>query len=257
VLPRWNSRVRLCLDDDGIRAAWRHGWRGARGLGASWKPETAPRALDVLIDGADRLLAELTRRGARLAGARCEVVVADCWMLYDVIEADLRDVAAESVAATLRAALADVAGAPPDALEVRAQPLEARRYAAAALPAASVRALGAVCAKHGLRLTHVTGEMVSVFNRERARLAAGGAAAWLLAVLRPAGAQLGLWCDGRLAAASFEPGARDAASVQRLGLGLARRAGVDEAALRCFAAANPDAELPAGWVVLDFAGAAP
>lgn len=252
MLPRWNSRVRAHVGADAVRAEWWRGWRqGVCAQSVELASEGAAE-LEAAIERLDAAFAQLAERGARLTGARCEVVLADAWLLYDVIEADLRDAPARVADETIRAALADVAGVAPAALDVRWQP-QGARYGACALPAAATRSLVQVCAKHRLRLRSVTGELVEVFNAQRARIAAD-AAAWLLAVVRPAGAQFGLWRSGALAATSFEPAANDAAALERHGRALLRRAGIDADSIRCYADAAAGCALPAGWIAVGAAG---
>jgi len=246
VLPRWNSRVRAYVGATTVCAEWWRGWRRhIRAQSVELDSEGAAD-LDAAIERLDAAFVRLAERGARLAGARCEVVLADAWLLYDVIDAELRDAPARVADETIRAALADVAGVAPAALDVRWQP-QGARYGACALPASAVPALARVCARHHLRLHSVTGELVEVFNAQRARLAAD---AVLLAVVRPAGVQFGLWRSGALAATSFEPAARDTAALERCGRALARRAGIEAESVRCYADAKSDFALPAGWIAV-------
>jgi hypothetical protein len=247
VLPRWNSRVRAYVGADVVRADWYRGWF-KRVLAQSVElPGDGSADLDDAIERLDAAFARLAERGARLAGSTCEIVLADAWLLYDVIDADLRDAPARIADETIRAALADIAGVAPAALDVRWQP-QGTRYGACALPSSAVRSLVQVCAKHRIRLRSATGELVEVFNAQRARIA--GAAGWLLAVVRPTGVQFGLWRDGAMAAASFEPAANNAAALERCTRALLRRAGVDGDSIRCYAAGAIGFDLPAGWTPL-------
>ncbi len=248
MLPRWSSRVRARVGTDAVRAEWWRGWRRPVRVHSVELETDGAAALDAAIEKLDVAFARLAERGARLGGARCEVVLADAWLLYDVIDADLRDAPVRVADETIRAALADIAGVAPAALDVRWQPQSAR-YAACALPAAAMTALARVCAKHRLSLRSVIGELVDVFNEQRARVATD-ASDWMLAVVRPAGAQFALWRDGALTATSFEPAARDAAALERHGRALARRAGIEEASVRCYADAAGGCAMPAGWIAV-------
>ncbi|MFN3566643.1 MAG: hypothetical protein ACK4V1_11750 [Burkholderiaceae bacterium] len=247
MLRRWNSRVRAYVGADVVRAEWCRGWRKPVRAQSVGLPGDGSPNLDAAIERLDAAFARLTERGARIGGSTCEIVLADAWLLYDVIEADLRDAPARMADETIRAALGDIAGVAPAALDVRWQP-QGARYAACALPSSAVGSLLQVCAKHRLRLRSATGELVAVFNAQRARI--DGAAGWLLAVVRPAGVQLALWHEGALAAASFEPPANDAAALERCGRALLRRAGIDGESIRCYAAGAVGFALPAGWTPL-------
>ncbi|GAB4480767.1 MAG: hypothetical protein OHK0044_28950 [Burkholderiaceae bacterium] len=240
--------MRAYVGADGVRADGWRGWPKRVGVQSVELPCDGAADLHAAIERLDAALALLGERGARLAGARCEIVLADAWLVYDVIDADLRDAPARVADETIRAALADVAGVAADALDVRWQ-AQGARYVACALPAAAKHALVRVCAKHRLRLRSVTGELVATFNAQRARVACSTVTS-LLAVVRPAGVQFGLWRDGALAAASFEPALRDAAALERHGRALLRRTGLDAESIRCYAAGAVDFALPAGWVAL-------
>lgn len=251
MLPRWNSRVRAYVGVDVVRVDCYRGWRKRVRTHAIKVPGDRSPDLDAAIERLDAAFARLAESGARLDGALCEIVLADAWLLYDVIEADLRDAPARVADETIRAALADIVGVAPAALDVRWQH-EGNRYAACALPSSAASSLVRVCAKHRLRLRSATGELVAVFNAQRARIASAADA--LLAVVRPAGVQFGLWRAGALAAASFEPAASDAAALQRCSRALLRRAGIDGESIRCYAAGAVGFTLPAGWTSLGAGG---
>jgi hypothetical protein len=241
--------VRAYVGTASVRAAWWRGWR-ARVRAQSVEVASADAAdLDAAVERLDAALAQLAARGARIAGAACEIVLADAWLLYDVVEADLRDAPARIADETIRAALADVAGVDPAALEVRWQAQAANLYGACALPASALRALAQVCARRRLRLRSVTGELAHVFNARRAQIAAGSPH-WLLAVVQPSGVQFGLWRAGRLEATYFDNAPPDDTTLQRDARALLRRVGLEGDSIRCYAAGAGGMALPAGWTAL-------
>jgi hypothetical protein len=215
------------LNDDGVqlRLARR------RGLGRLWTvfkhvvtPQPAPASFGELVDLLDRALGETPQLGQRIAGLRCDVVVADAWMVYDVIEADLDGEPARAAEELIAVALADTAGAQAGELVARWQPQGAARQFACALRAADLRALHDVMRRHRLRLGSVQGELVRAFNANRHALSARRA---VLAVTRPTGTQLGVIADGGIAAVRFEPGVRDANELLDCSHALMRCVGFD------------------------------
>jgi hypothetical protein len=167
-------------------------------------------------------LSEAGERGHDLSGLRCDVVIADTWMFYDVIEADVDDAPRHAVDDLVNAALADTAGVKSGELVTRWQRQGASRSFACALPTEVLQALQAILQKHKVRLGSVTGQLVRVFNTNRHGLSPQRS---VLAVARPAGTQLGLIVDGGFAALRFEPGIKDATPLLERSHALMRCAG--------------------------------
>jgi hypothetical protein len=211
VSRRWRDRLHARLDADGASLRLvRRGLR-TRTTVAEARSTCDPPAADAssAIDALDCALRELAGREPGLAGMPCDIVLADAWMLYDVIESDLDDVPRRAADALVRAALADTAGAAPDDLLVRWQRHGDRGFACA-LPVSTMQALQGVLQRHEVRPGRVTGEFVLAYEARRHAFRAGRA---VLAVPRAAGAQLGLVADGRLVATRFEPVVGDAAAL--------------------------------------------
>jgi hypothetical protein len=206
VLRQWRSRVRARLGDDGARVRLLRGPANGRQTVACARTVTLdppPAQIDAVLEALDRALRETAESGHAIAGLRCDVVVADAWMLYEVIDGDLGDSGRLAADEIVRAALADTAGVKPDELVARWQRQGASRNFACALPASVLQSLQAVLARHRLRLGSVNGELVRVFNANRHALSAPRS---VLAVARPTGTQLGLVVDGAFAAVRYEPG---------------------------------------------------
>lgn len=206
MLRRWRNRVRARLGDDGARVRLLRGPAHGRQIVVCARTVTLdppPAQIDAALDALDRALRETAASGHAIAGLRCDVVVADAWMLYEVIDADLDDTGRRAADEIVCAALADTAGVKPDELVARWQRQGAARNFACALPASVLQALHTVLARHRLRLGSVNGELVRAFNANRHGLSAPRS---VLAVARPTGTQLGLIVDGAFAAVRYEPG---------------------------------------------------
>ena len=124
--PRTGSglgrRLRVRVGAEGARADLFSGWRKPRliathqieyGAGIATLPEA--------IEAADGLLATLTTMAGPIKGLRCDVLIGDAWMLYDVVRADLRSLSPRAADDVVRSALADVAGVPPSDVVIRWQ----------------------------------------------------------------------------------------------------------------------------------------
>jgi hypothetical protein len=203
-------------------------------------PAAPPAGIGDVIGALDQALRETAAHGHALAGLRCDVVVGDAWMLYDVIEADLEDTSRRAADELVSASLADTAGVKPGELATRWQRQGAARNFACALPAAALQALQAVMQRHKLHLGSVNGELVRAFNANRYGLAPQRA---VLAVARPAGTQLGLIVDGGFAALRYEPGVSGPEPLLRRSHALMRCAGFEPDGITRYYA---DETLPAG-----------
>jgi hypothetical protein len=215
------------LGDDGARVRLLRGRpRGRQAIVYTREVALAPppAELAAVIAALDVALRETAEQGYALAGLRCDVVVADAWMLYDVIEADLDDAPRRVADELVAAALADTAGLRPGELVARWQRQGERRHFACALPAAALQALQEVLQRHRLRLGSVNGELVRAFNAHRHGLSSPRA---VLAIARAAGTQLGLIVDGGFAAVRFEPGIREPAPLLDRSHALMRCAGFE------------------------------
>ena len=221
-----HSRLRASLGDDGASVwllRWQTNGRESVVHTGVVKVEPAPSEIDQVVKALDQALREASGGGHDLAGLRCDVVIADTWMLYDVIEADLDDTPRRAVDDLVSAALADTAGVKPGELITRWQRQGAARSLACALPAGVLQALQVMLQQHKVRLGSVNGELVRIFNANRHGLSPQRS---VLAVARPAGTQLGLIVDGGFAALRFEPGIRDSTPLLERSHALMRCAGL-------------------------------
>ena len=225
MLRQWHSRLRASLGDESA-SVWllRRQTNGRQSVvhTGEVRPSLAPTDIGDVINALDQALQEASEAGNDLAGLRCDVVIADLWMLYDVIEADLEDTPRRAVDDLVSAALADTRGVKPGELVARWQRQGAARSLACALPAGALQTLQAMLLKHRVRLGSVNGELVRVFNANRHGLSPLES---VLAVARPAGTQLGLIVDGGFVALRFEPGIRDASPLLERSHALMRCAG--------------------------------
>lgn len=206
MLRRWNSRLLASVGDDGARVRLvrrRADGRTQVVYNHAVTPEPAPADIEGVVSALDQALREASASGHDLTGLRCNVVVSDAWMLYDVVEADLGDTTRRAADDLVSAALADTAGVKPSEIITRWQRQGEARNFACALPVSAMQALQGVLHRHKLRLGSVEGELVSIFNSSRHGLSPKRS---VIAVPRPAGTQLGLIVDGGFTALRYEPG---------------------------------------------------
>jgi len=248
VLLPSSSRVLAVLGTTTVRVDVLAGWPTVRRVASEREP-VGGAALTDAIDALDPVLKRLRGRGKGLAGATLSAVVADAWMMYDVIEGDWSALPPDAAGAMIGAALADVAGSPPGELATRWQRQGANtRAIACGLPAAAASRLEQLCTTHGVRLGSVVGEFVHEFNAARARLEAPHA---VIAVVRDGGAQLAVALDGALAAFSFEQGVNDPHELEARGRGLLRTAGVEpDTATRFYVLMPKGSKVPSPWVAV-------
>lgn len=246
MLRRLNSRLQARLEGRGVRVVYRRGARVVHDVRAECDRPAA--GLDDVIDALRPCLDELKAKH-RIAGIRCDVVVADTWVAYDVLSGDLAEVPEGAADEVVRASLADTLGMKAGDLAVRWQPQRGERCLACALPRDAMDRLRTVLAGAEVRLGRVEGDFVHAFNERRTELAASRA---VLAVVRDDGTQFGLVVDRGLACMRFEPGARGVERLQADVDALLRCAGLGaEDAVRCVADAAADAALPGHWTTRD------
>jgi len=157
VLRRLNNGLRARLDHDGARVRLVRGWRKPVVVHSSTvKPAVMPTDLGNVIDALDQALREMRESGHSIAGLRCNVVVSDVWMLYDVIDANLEDAAESAAEDVVAAALADTAGTAgtrPADIVTRWQPHGASRQFASRGSNANGEAVRCLTANHDPPIT--------------------------------------------------------------------------------------------------------
>ena len=205
------------------------------------------------LEALSRALTAMEGEVGSLRGRRCDVVIEDCWMLYDIVRADLDAMSSRAAAALVAASLADLSGAAPDELRCRWHPQGRSAYTlACGMPVDVVPALARTLAPLGVRLGAVEGEFVAEYNRRRAAIEPRCA---VIAVIRAAGTQLAAMVDGIFIATSFEAGIQAAAELEARARGMVRIAAASLAAFedqadRFYAIAEPEWPSAMPWVVL-------
>lgn len=205
---------------------------------AEYRPGVA--TLPEAIESVESLLAALTATTGPLKGLRCDFVIADAWLLYDVVRADLRSLSPRAADDVVRSALADMAGVPPSDLATRwATQGGGRSTLACGMPAPVLPSIRSLLERSKLRAGSIVGEFVHEYNAHREQLAARCA---VISLVRETGAQLAISTDGVVTAMSFELGVRAPEELEQRARGLLRGAGHGaEADAKFFAL------LPAGW----------
>ncbi len=251
MLRRLNSGLRARLDHDGARVRLVRGWRKPVVVHSSTvKPAVMPTDLGNVIDALDQALREMRESGHSVAGLRCNIVVSDVWMLYDVLAANLEDTpdsAAEDVVAAALADTAGTAGTRPADIVTRWQPHGDSRQFACGLPRGGLEALQQALVRHDVQLGSVQGELVRVFNQSLHDLSPQGS---VLAIARPAGTQLGLIAGGCFAALRFEPSVTEEETdlLQARSQALMRSAGFEpNLTTRFYADQALPSDLPTPW----------
>jgi len=170
-------------------------------------------------------------------------------MLYDVVRADLRGLSPRAADALIGASLADVAGVASSELVSRWQPQGDSAYTlACGLPSSTLPIVLHALGQHGMVAGAIEGEFVHEYNRYRGNLEAKCS---VIAVVRDAGAQLGVLIDGVLTSMSFEFGVGTPKELELRGRGLLRVAGVGgDGAVRFYAISPPNWKAPEPWVAL-------
>ncbi len=212
-------------------------------------PTDLAGALGALGPALDALEARLAAQGASLRGLVCDIVIDDSWMLYDIVRADLRGLTPRAADSLIGASLADVAGVDSSELVSRWHAQGKSPYTlACGLPASALPALDHALRRHGVVAGSVEGEFVYEYNRHRERL---DPTCSIVAVVRDAGAQLGVLIDGVLTSMSFEFGVGTPKELELRGRGLLRVAGKGgETAVHFYAITRPGIAAPEPWVAL-------
>jgi hypothetical protein len=197
-------------------------------LSGVWQTIGEGGGLDAAITALGEALRALRAEAGDLSGLACEVVLADGWIMYDIVSIDLLRVSPRSADAAIAATLEDVAGAHPGSLSVRWQwQRDGRGVFAMAVPRVLLGKLKTAFAAVGLALESVTGEFVAVYNAQRKALTGRRV---VFAVGREAGAQIAVLIDGVIRATRFELGAADSAGLSSAAAGVMRARGEDTTA---------------------------
>jgi hypothetical protein len=201
------------------------------------------------IAAVGELLSALAAAAGPIRGLRCDVLIADAWMLYDVVRADLRSLSPRAADDVVRSALADVAGVPPSDVVTRWQTQAGGQCTiACGMPAAVLPSLQSLLSAHRLRPGEIVGEFVHEYNAHRDRLATRCA---VISLVRETGTQLAVATDGVLTAMSFELGVRAPEELEVRGRSLLRGAGIAaDADTRFFALLPKGWTPPAPWIAL-------
>ena len=212
-------------------------------------PTDLAGALAALGPALDALESRLAAQGASLRGLSCDVIIDDSWMLYDVVRADLRGLTPRAADSLIGASLADVAGVDSSELVSRWHAQGSSPYTlACGLPSGALPTLDHALRKHRVAAGSVEGEFVHEYNRHRDRL---DPSCSIIAVVRDAGAQLGVLIDGVLTAMSFEFGVGAPKELELRGRGLLRVAGKGgETSVHFYAITLPGITAPEPWVAL-------
>jgi len=255
-VSRWNfgRHLRLRIGAEQLQLDVYEGRKAARRVAGIVHDCGAPtellQAVAAIGPALDALLVQWKSLGGRsLRGLECQVVIDDSWMLYDVVRADLRGLSPGAADSLIGASLADVAGVDATELISRWQAQGQSPFTVACgLPSGTLAALQEALAGQGLRLDAVEGEFVAEINRNREALDPRCA---VVAVVRDAGAQLGILVDGILTAMSFEYGVGNPKELELRSRGLLRSAGVNtQEAIRFYAITAAGAAAPEPWVGL-------
>ncbi len=245
-----HRHLRVRVGAESARADVCAGWRRTRVI-ASQQIEYGPgvATLPEAIQSIDALLVALATIAGPLKGLRCDVVIGDAWMLYDVVRADLRSLSRRAADDVVRSALADMAGVPPGDVATRWQTQAGGHCTlACGMPASVLPSLQALLRGHGLRAGSIVGEFVHEYNAHRDRLLARCA---VISLVRETGAQLAVAANGVLTAMSFELGVRAPEELEARGRGLLRGAGLGSDTVTLFFALLPTGWTPpAPWVAL-------
>ena len=197
------------------------------------------------VEALSAALDALAASGTTLRGARIDLVVADAWLIYDIVEIDLRDLPDRAAKSAVSALLADLAGVEPGSLVSRWQTIaRPATQLACAMPADAAASLNDLVRRHRLRCGHMQGEFVSAFNSHRNEFDGVPTA---LAVMRSHGTQIGVVWNGVLAALHHEGGLPVLDRLTALCDSLVRRAGYEfDQSMRYLADAR-EVELCAPW----------
>lgn len=247
LLPR-AKRIEVRLGADAVELAVWHGWRKPRLAQQAVYQDPAGRYMSLLAasDQLARALDHMAEEVDHLRGAWLNAVVGDEWLVYEIVDVDLRELSARAASAVVAALVADAAGVEPALLVVRWQTIEPdTRQLVCAVPAAALVSLEQTVQRHNLRWESLQGEFVTSFNRHRNRL--GGSAA-ALAVMRPQGTQIGVFAGGALKALHHEAGRPAPARLKSLSESLLRRRGCEPDSSMLYIGDATDGVLETPWL---------
>lgn len=226
-LQRFTHRARIYVGTAHVAVDILAGW-GRRRVRSTRIPVGADAGFDAALQALAKGLQEAVAPDGDLRGQACSVVLADAWMLYDVVPLDVMQVSSGSAASIVAAALADIAGARPRTLEVQWQWQRGGHSAfAMAIARDRLARLRTLLAQHGLAVKSVTGEFVAVYRAHRRTMTAPRI---VFALDRDAGAQIALVDQGAIRAMRFEVGRADPVDLSRAATRLMRTLGDDTTA---------------------------
>jgi hypothetical protein len=201
---------------------------GARRLHGARENFDIASGFDAALKALATALNSLSAEFGPLRELACDVVIADRWLLYDVVELDVMDVPLQATRSAAAATLADVGGSRADALEVSWQwQRDGNSVLAMGISRESLSHLRAVLAQQGLATRSVTGEFVAVFNAQRTRLTGRRV---VFAVSRDSGAQVALLAESAIRSTSFELGCTSGRELVRVAVNAMRARGDDTTA---------------------------
>lgn len=242
-----SKRIHALLGSATVEFEISEGWRTRGQTERRESTSDGPRfdSLLACVGALGTELDALIASGTTLRGARINLVVADPWLIYDIVEIDLRDLPDRAAESTVSALLADLAGVEPGSLVSRWQTIaRPATQLACAMPADAAAALNGLVQRHRLRWGDVQGEFISAFNSYRCEVDGVPTA---LAVMRPHGTQIGVVSNGVLAALHHEGGSPVVDRLAALCDSLVRRAGYEfDQSMRYLADAR-EVELCAPW----------
>jgi hypothetical protein len=222
------QRVRVYFGTQRVTVELSTGARRPQPLRSTSQPIDAAGGLDAALAALGEAMGALRAGTGDLRGLACEVVLADGWIVYDVVALDLLRISSPAAGVAVTATLEDVAGAHPGSLAVRWQwQHDGRGVFAMAVPRVMLGKLKATTAGAGLVLKSVTGEFLSVYNAQRSAITGRRV---VFAVGREGGAQIAVLSDGVIRATRFELGGTGGNRLSRAAAGVMRARGEDTTA---------------------------
>ena len=228
LVRRRTQWVRVYFGTQRVNVDLFHGWRRQQLLRGVSRSIDGAGGLDAAVAALGEALRLLRLEAGDLSTCPCEVVLADGWVVYDVVTIDLLRVSQPAAGAAVAATLEDVAGAHPGSLAVRWQwQPDGRGVFAMAIPRVTLGKVKGALTAAGLALKSVTGEFVAVYNAQREALAGRRV---VFAVGREAGAQIAVLIDGIIRATRFEFGGAGSVGLSSAAAGVMRARGDDTTA---------------------------
>jgi len=225
LLRRHKQRVRVYFGTEQITVDLLSGWRRVQLVCGVAQPIDGAGKLDAAVFALGEALRTLRAEAGDLRGLACDVVLADGWIVYDVVAIDLLRVSPQSAGIAVAATLEDVAGVHAGSMIVRWQwQRDGQGVFAMGIPRVTLAKLKAALATAGLAVRSVTGEFVAVYNAQRTGFTGKRV---VLAVGREAGAQIAVMVDGMIRATRFEIGAGGSAGLSNAAAGVMRARGED------------------------------